>query len=116
MRKIILTLISFIIFSNFYAQEKLEIKRIGFSIDIPQKWIFTSNEEVLKNLDNYNFTDKQLETLLKSTNASIGLATLVKYDPKTYPGIIPTIKIRTQEVKTKTFKNLQVSLNNLAKT
>lgn len=96
MKKKFFTLLLLLCFSNFYAQKKLDIKRIGFSIDIPEKWIFTSNEEVLKNLDSYDFTDKQLEQLLKSDNSSISLATLVKYNPKTYAGIIPTIKIRTQ--------------------
>ncbi|KAF2515906.1 hypothetical protein EYY60_01945 [Flavobacterium zhairuonense] len=100
MRKKFFALVFLLFTSNFYAQGKLDIKRIGFSIDIPKNWLATSNEEVLKNINNYDFTDKQIEQLFKADNSSVNLATFVKYDQKKYTGIIPTIKIRTREIKT----------------
>ena len=100
MKKTALTLLLVLISTTIYCQERLEIKRLGFSIGIPKKWYSQNNSEVLKNLNNYNFTDKQIDNLLKTENSSVNLATYVKYDPKTYPGIIPTIKIRTRENKT----------------
>ncbi|MFY8180571.1 MAG: hypothetical protein ACOVLG_02260 [Flavobacterium sp.] len=80
---------------NFYAQDRLEIKKLGFSMDIPNNWISVNNDEILKNLDNYDLSDKQLEELLKSNNSSFNISTYTKYDSKKYNGIIPTIKIRT---------------------
>jgi hypothetical protein len=80
---------------NFYAQDRLEIKKLGFSMDVPKNWISINNDEILKNLDNFDFTDKQLEDLLKFNNSSFNISTYTKYDVKKYNGIIPTIKIRT---------------------
>ena len=80
---------------NFYAQDRLEIKKLGFSMEIPNNWISVNNDEILKNLDNYDLSDKQLEELLKSNNSSFNISTYTKYDSKKYNGIIPTIKIRT---------------------
>jgi hypothetical protein len=80
---------------NFYAQDRLEIKKLGFSMDIPNNWISVNNDEILKNLDNYDLTDKQLDELLKSNNSSLNISTYTKYDSRKYNGIIPTIKIRT---------------------
>lgn len=80
---------------NFYAQDRLEIKKLGFSMEIPSNWISVNNDEILKNLDNYDLSDKQLEELLKSNNSSFNISTYTKYDSKKYNGIIPTIKIRT---------------------
>lgn len=100
MKKATLTLLFVLLSSTIYCQERLDIKRIGFSIGIPKKWLSQNNTEVLNNLNNYDFTDKQISNLLISDGSSVSLATYVKYDPKTYPGIIPTIKIRTRENKT----------------
>jgi hypothetical protein len=108
MKTATLTLLFVLLSNTFYSQERLEIKRIGFSIGIPKKWLSQDNTEVLNNLNNYDFTDKQINNLLKADNASVNLATYVKYDPKTYAGIIPTIKIRTRENKT---TNLEDFLN-----
>ncbi|GAA4058162.1 hypothetical protein [Flavobacterium chungnamense] len=80
---------------NIYAQERLVIKKLGFSMEIPSNWISVNNDEILKNLDNYDLSDKQLEELLKSNNSSFNISTYTKYDSKKYNGIIPTIKIRT---------------------
>jgi len=97
MKKILLNLMFLLLFFNSYCQEKLDIKRIWFSIDIPKNWTTIQNDEILKNLNNFEFTDEQINHLFKSNNSSVNLATFVKYNPKTYAGIIPTIKIRTRE-------------------
>lgn len=91
---LLVVLFSFV-FLNFYGQERLEIKKLGFSMDVPSNWISVNNDEILKNLDNYDLTDKQLQELLKSNNSSFNISTYTKYDSRKYSGIIPTIKIRT---------------------
>ncbi|WP_395045197.1 hypothetical protein [Flavobacterium sp.] len=95
MRSNLLVALFFFGVLNFYAQERLELKKLGFSMDVPNNWICVNNDEILKNLDNYDLTDKQLAELLKKNNSSINISTYTKYDSKKYSGIIPTIKIRT---------------------
>ena len=75
--------------------QRLELKSIGFSMDIPKDWISNNDEDIIKNLNEYDFTDKQLSELLKSNESGVNVATYTKYDSKKYAGIIPTIKIRT---------------------
>ncbi|PTS91669.1 hypothetical protein DBR27_20570, partial [Flavobacterium sp. HMWF030] len=83
MKKVLLNLMFLLLFFNSYCQEKLDIKRIGFSIDIPKNWTTIQNDEILKNLNNFEFTDEQINHLFKSNNSSVNLATFVKYNPKT---------------------------------
>lgn len=85
-----------VLFSTFvYSQKRLELKRIGFSMETPEKWLTMNNEEVINNLNKYDFTEEQLDQLLRSDKSSVTLSTFTKYNPKSYSGIIPTIKIRT---------------------
>lgn len=104
MKLILLPILFFFGIVNSYSQERLEIKKLGFSMDVPKSWISLNNDEILKNLDNFDFTDEQLEELLKSNNSSFNISTYTKYDPKKYNGIIPTIKIRTILNQTKDSK------------
>lgn len=110
MRKILIICI----FLNFYqvnSQEKFEIKKIGFSMKSPNGWYVMKDEETLKNLENFDLTKEQLNTLLKTNTKQ--LVTYTKYDPKKASGIIPTIKVRTMLTKDKTIegfmKSIQVS-------
>lgn len=86
---------------NSYCQEKLELKKLGFSMDLPKDWISINEDEIIKNLNKYDFTDKQLNELLKSNNSAVNISSYTKYDPKKHKGIIPTIKIRTISNPTK---------------
>ncbi|WP_395061032.1 hypothetical protein [Flavobacterium sp.] len=95
MKSILLTIFFFFGVLNFYSQERIEIKKLGFSMDVPNDWISVNNDDILKNLDNYELTDDQLEELLKKNNSSFNISTYTKYDSRKYSGIIPTIKIRT---------------------
>lgn len=99
MKKLILIL--FLISAISYSQKRLELKKIGFSMDVPENWIGMNNEEVISNLNKYEFNDEQLNQLLKSDKSSVTLSTYTKYDTKSYKGIIPTIKIRTLSTKIK---------------
>lgn len=112
MKKVLLNLIFLLIVFNSYCQEKLDIKRIGFSIDIPKNWTTIPNDEILKNLNNFEFTDEQMDHLFKTNNSTVNLATFVKYDPKTHAGIIPTIKIRTRESKVTNLQDFLKQIQN----
>jgi hypothetical protein len=96
------------------------VKEIGFSMKIPVDWLEMKNNEVLDNLDNFEFTEKQKRNLLSSNNSANELVTYYKYHPSKFNGIIPTIKIRTRNVNSKTIaeflKVIEASNNEVSKT
>jgi hypothetical protein len=100
MRKYLILLVTILSFSRGFCQDRFEVKTIGFSINVPENWIPMENDAILKNLNQYDFTEKQIAELLKSNNSAVDLATYTKYDPKKHRGIIPTIKIRTHTNQT----------------
>ena len=100
MRKYFYLLVFILSFSRGFCQDRFEVKTIGFSINVPENWIPMENDAILKNLKQYDFTEKQMAELLKSNNSAVDLATYTKYDPKKHRGIIPTIKIRTHTNQT----------------
>ncbi len=101
--KKILILCTFMCFNQVISQEKFEIKKIGFSMNSPNGWHVMKDEETLKNLEQYDLTDEQLDVLLKTNTKQ--LVTYTKYDPKKVAGIIPTIKVRTMETRSKTIES-----------
>ncbi len=82
-------------------------------MDAPKDWLKIKNEEVFKNLDNYDFSEEQLNELLKSDKSAVNLVTFTKYDSKTYAGIIPTIKIRTRSNKINDIESFRKSIESL---
>ena len=100
MKTKLIVLFIFTTLFNGYSQKRFEAKKLGFSIDVPKDWITVENEEILKNLNSYDFTQEKLDELLKSNNSSVNLASFTKYDSKKVSGIIPTIKIRTNKNET----------------
>ncbi|WP_026725181.1 hypothetical protein [Flavobacterium sasangense] len=102
MKKIFI-ICTFFCFFQVISQEKFEIKKIGFSMNSPQGWHVIKDEEALKNLEQYDLTDEQLDLLLKTNTKQ--LITYSKYDPKRVVGIIPTIKVRTMETKSNSIES-----------
>jgi hypothetical protein len=101
MKNILIVLLLTLSAVNGFGQKRFEAKKLGFSIAVPKDWIAVENSDIVKNLNNYDFTQEQLDELLKSNNASVNLATFTKYDSKKVSGIIPTVKIRTNKNQTK---------------
>lgn len=105
---------------SFQAQDKFEVKEIGFSMKVPLDWIEVKNKEVLDNFDNFDFTEEQKRKLLSSSNSANELVTYYKYHPSKFNGIIPTIKIRTRNVNSKSIaeflKVIEASNNEVSKT
>lgn len=93
----ILIICAYLCFYQAICQEKFEIKKIGFSMNSPKGWNVMKDEETLKNLEQYDLKDEQLDALLKTNTKP--LVTYAKYDPNKVAGIIPTIKVRTIEVR-----------------
>jgi|GEM_PF-1397763 len=102
MKKIFI-ICTFFCFFQVISQEKFEIKKIGFSMNSPHGWHVIKDEEALKNLEQYDLTDEQLDLLLKTNTKQ--LITYSKYDPKRVVGIIPTIKVRTMQTKSNSIES-----------
>lgn len=115
------TLITFVVLQiclMTYSQERLEIKSLGFSMDIPNNWNSFSDSEIIKNLEEYDFSNKQMDYFIKSRNKVVSIATFTKYDPNKYFGIIPTIKVTMRHnttLETKDFLNYVKLMNDGAK-
>lgn len=97
---------------NAFSQERFEIKNIGFAMEAPENWLKIANTEVLNNLENYDFSEKQLNDFIKSNNSSLSFVTFTKHNPKVYAGIIPTIKVRALITES---KNIQDFLKSVEK-
>lgn len=108
MRRYLILLVFILSFFRGFGQVRFEVRNIGFSIDVPKNWIPMENEAILKNLNQYDFTEKQMTELLKSNNSAVDLATYTKYDPKKYRGIIPTMKIRTHTNQTDNINDFKI--------
>ena len=102
MKKIFI-ICTFFCFFQVASQEKFEIKKIGFSMNSPHGWYVIKDEETLKNLEQYDLSDEQLDLLLKTNTKQ--LVTYSKYDPKKVVGIIPTIKVRTMETRSNSIES-----------
>lgn len=112
MRKCII--LFFFLFLTFIgnSQEKYEIKELGFSIEIPEKWNKIENEDLKKSLQKFDYSDKTITDYMSKINSSLDFATFLKYNPREYTGVIPTIKIRAAKSKFKDSKILLKSIEN----
>lgn len=104
MKKILL-ICMFLSFCKAICQERFELTKMGFSMNSPEGWYEMKNEEILKNLEEYDLTDEQLQELLKTNSKQ--LVTYTKYNPKKVAGIIPTIKVRTMVTQSKTIESFK---------
>jgi len=102
MKKIFI-ICTFFCFFQVISQEKFQIKRMGFSMNSPHGWFVMKDEQTLKNLEQYDLSDEQLDLLLKTNTKQ--LVTYSKYDPKKVVGIIPTIKVRTMETRSNSIES-----------
>jgi hypothetical protein len=109
--KIKILFIVLVFVNTIYSQERFEVKKMNFSIEKPKNWIIIENEEVLKNLEEFDFSKKDLDDLIKSSNNGIDLVTFLKYDPNIYAGIIPTIKLRSYKTTSRTLDSFSVEVN-----
>jgi hypothetical protein len=97
MRKIIfLVFITTISINLVYSQKKFVNKEYEFEIQEPENWLAASNKVLLKNLENFEVTEENLNKLISNNKGSILLTSFYKYDPKTHAGIIPTIQINVR--------------------
>jgi len=93
MRRILVTALLCNLLLVVAAQERVEDKRFGFSMEKPEEWHTVTQEVTASILEKFNFSKEEMERLLKSHNNSIRIGSFMKYKPQTHAGIIPTINI-----------------------
>lgn len=114
--KKILPLILLILISSaaLYGQKTFENKKFGFSMREPENWLVAGNEELKKNLENFDISDEKLEGMLKTAQGTLLLTAYYKYDTEVKEGLIPKIQIDIRPNKTKDFLHFKTSLTKSA--
>ena len=104
MKKIVLCLLFLVCLFNYVVAQERLTSPTGISIVHPDKWKLASKDDFADSVKKLDFTEEQLERLLKS-NGSLLIWGFLKYDPKGHPGIIPTIQIRMLSNPTTSFES-----------
>lgn len=76
----------------------------------PKGWHSIDKAGLSNNLGKFEFTDVEMDKLLKEQNANVLIAAYYKYDPKTTPGIIPTIQINGRPNGTRDFDTFRMAI------
>jgi len=96
--------------TSVFAQERLELKQLGFKMDAPMDWFKIGEKGVEHNLNRLDLTDEQEAAMFKSLNAASKLVSYYKYDPVSIKGIIPTINIAVRATRVKSFANFKMHI------
>lgn len=101
------------------VSQEAKSTKFAFSMPQPKGWFRIKKDGLTKNLAKFDFTEAEIEKLLKEQNSSVLMAAFTKYDPKTTPGVIPTIQVALRPNTTKDFRSFKAglirSLENLRK-
>jgi len=109
MKKLFFLTVLFLMATSVFAQERLELKQLGFKMDAPMDWFKIGEQGVEHNLNRLDLTDEQEAAMFKSLNAASKLVSYYKYDPVS-KGIIPTINIAVRATRVKSFANFKMHI------
>lgn len=116
MKKIILSIAILILAYGCTNQvEKGQNAKSSFYIDKPENWYSQSDETIYDNLSKFEFSDAELNKILKTHGGSVPLLIYTKYKPEDYEGIIPTIQINLRPNQTDNFAEFKESIIQSAK-
>lgn len=93
------------------AQEHLEFKPFGFSVDAPKDWYKAQGGQLIENMNRFDLTDIQRNAMLEDLDKSNQVIAYYKYDPFKTRGIIPTINIAIKETKVKSFEKFKLFID-----
>lgn len=96
--------------TNLASCQNVESKKYAFSMQDPKGWHSIDKKGLNSNLKKFEFTEAEIEQLLKEQNANILIAAYYKYDPKITPGIIPTIQINARPNRTRDFEAFKLAI------
>ena len=100
-----------LVYNNCISQSLFRSKEYGFEMQSPIKWNQATNTLIQENLDKFDVNEENLQKILRNNKGSIFLTSYYKYDPKTHPGLIPTIQINVRQkpdINFEQFKMLMV--------
>jgi hypothetical protein len=103
-------LLIFISATFLLGQKTFESKKFDFSMQEPKDWIIIEKSELIKNLEKLDFTEAELEQLIKNSKGSIPIIVYVKYDHTKKAGLIPKIQIDVRANNTKNFPQFKAAL------
>jgi hypothetical protein len=112
MKTIIKLILICFLSTNALAQERLNLKQFGFSLEEPKNWHKSGEQLFLENAKKYDWNDGQWQKIKQSHKGSVNVVAYHKYKADAYNGIIPTINLTISNNVTKTpeqFKQLIVS-------
>ena len=105
-------------FANCFSQST-RADASDLSFEMPTGWFEIGADERIANLKKYEFSREQLSRLLANEKKSEVIAVFYRDDPKTTPGIIPTIQItlrpKPRNMPFERFKNDLTNVDALGK-
>jgi hypothetical protein len=78
---------------------------LHFSMDYPEKWYQTTNEEITDNLGKFELTDKELDKYISDHKGSVLIKSFVKYKASEYSGLVPAIQVNLRKNTTGSFED-----------
>jgi len=87
---------------NKLSKEKVKITSLGVSFNKPNKWFNLNQNAVIENLKKFDTTKENVAEILATTKNSVPVGSFYKSDPRTTPGVIPTINVSINKNTTKT--------------
>lgn len=108
MKKYIITFtLTILNFAYIYAQETFKDEAYGFQMEQPTQWFEASNQELINNLAKIQLSDPVLLKVLSDHKGSVLLTSFYKYNPKSHPGLIPTIQVNIRAKKDNSFEDFK---------
>lgn len=76
---------------------------LNFSYWTPKNWLSGGKTKMKENINNFKFSQEQLNQLVNEINTSTVLGIYYKYNPKVHYGLIPTIKFYMRQNQSNNF-------------
>ncbi len=82
----------------------------SLTLEKPAGWIDNSNLDVIANLEKYDLQETELKDLINSYQGSLTTHIYMKYDPASYPGIIPTVQVNLRPNPNQEFNTFKTAI------
>ena len=83
---------------------------LNISLWTPPSWFSADKKLLHNNLNNYKFSNDQINQLVNDINTSTVLGVYYKYDPKVHSGLVPTIKFYVRQNNINDFEKFFLSI------
>lgn len=79
--------------NNRLSDEIVQVPKLGVTFKKPNMWVTPDLTAMVANINKLDDDKENISKIIATHKGSIPVATFSKYDPSTYPGIIPTINV-----------------------